>query len=300
MPKVTGMVSFICDPYVALFWQMLYQKYFKDELDELVVGVNGPLTEVLDFIISLFPNSSGWTIDETRNQGRMFDGLYPFAKGNVLAFFDSDNFIFKRGLVSNYAKMVPTYDIIGSTGLFASKNVVSLVEKRYGLARINPFMSFWNKGMLDRISDRRFEAIHWEKEYQLPGTDIYIKGAGHLDHFSQATLQMLQQGAKYLKIPPEALPDYIHVSSMGAGVRLFFERGDGKTIYGYQPRPEEIGKDIMSWYWLVYHQTKDQYPDEKFNQMYLDGMRKKISEAKYYNEADIEQLANEKRRFYAD
>jgi len=48
--KVSLMMAFVCDPYLAMLQKKLYEKYWKDEVNEVLINVNGRNKEILNII----------------------------------------------------------------------------------------------------------------------------------------------------------------------------------------------------------------------------------------------------------
>ena len=53
-PKLSIMIVFICNPYLAIIQKRLYLKYWKDEVDEVLIGVNGRNDMIRKFIVDLW------------------------------------------------------------------------------------------------------------------------------------------------------------------------------------------------------------------------------------------------------
>ena len=98
--KVSVMLAFVCNPYLAILQKRLYLKYWKDEIDELLINVNGRNDVIRKFIIDLWKDDDKVSLivdtpTEIR-QGTAFETLYPGVLGKVLVTIDSDNFIYKK------------------------------------------------------------------------------------------------------------------------------------------------------------------------------------------------------------
>ena len=277
MSKVSAMVSFVSDPYHALLFKKSYERW-GDEIDQLLVYANGLIPEVNDFIVSLYRKEADFKVYsyESVSQGSAFNSLYKHVKGDILMTLCSDNYILKKGIVSNFVKDMESYDAVGSMGLHASTNIAQKIAEKLGTVRLNPFMSFWHKDKLDEIKDLTFDAVFWEQRYKIPEIDLEIKEGGHLDIMSLMSIKYLAKNKNIKVIPPEQVPNWVHPSGMSSGVVHYFNRGDGKSFYGKDLHVGSLGITTLGWFLFAYEETVKECPLEEFNKKYYNGMVEKI------------------------
>lgn len=279
--KISTLVSFVSDPYHALLFKKSFERW-GDEIDQLLVCVNGNIPEVNKFIGGLYATkiilNDIVVFNESISQGKAFDVLYPQVTGDILMTLCSDNYILKKGIVNGFKKDMEQYDAVGSMGLHASANIAQKIAEKIGTVRLNPFMSFWHKDKLDEIKDLTFDAVFWEAEqgYKIPEIDFETNEGGHLDIMSLMSIKYMAKNRNVKVIPPEQVPNWVHVSGMSSGVIHYFDRGDGKSFYGKDLHVGSIGITTLGWFLFAYEETVKDCPLEEFNKKYYMGLVEKI------------------------
>ena len=107
--KTKVLTIFVPDPFIALYFKRCYENW-KDEVDGLLIQVNGYRKEVVDFIADLYKDEFVIKHYHHSNQGIGFDELYPHFEGDVLGTMCSDNFIYKKGVVADEVSKLNEYD----------------------------------------------------------------------------------------------------------------------------------------------------------------------------------------------
>lgn len=208
MNKVVAISTFWNNPYLAVYWKRLYEKYWKDEVDELWVCVHGKDKKVNHFIAGLFENSKITAIP-LPEMGAALDYIYPYLTGDILMTIDSDTFITKKGIIKGLASKIGEYDAIGTAG--NSSRPLSLgesVANHFGLVRLNSFFSLWNKKKLDE-KPFTFQRMKFLKGDKLFG--FTFPEDGSIDTMGFMTLQFMQNN----KILPLGLIDGIkHIGGL--------------------------------------------------------------------------------------
>lgn len=192
--KISAVTTFLRYPLLAVYFRYLYDKYWKDEVYELLVCVHGDNKRINHFIADLFENSRITAIP-VHEMGIALDYIYPFVRGDVLMTIDSDTFIEKGGIITKYAKMIDRADVIGTVG--NSSRPLSLgvqVAEHFGFVRFNTFLSFWNRKVLDE-EPFTFQRIKFRKgeiflNYEIPED-------GYLDTMAYMSLKFLQKKRPY-------------------------------------------------------------------------------------------------------
>ena len=194
MATVSAITTFWNNPYLAVYFKRLYESYWKDEVDELLVCVHGPDKKVNHFIADLFPNSRITAIP-LPEMGAALDYIYPFVKGDILMTIDSDNFITKKGVVKKCAEMVGetgSYGAVGTAGKSARPLWIGEeVAKHFGIVRLNSFLSFWKKRCLNE-KPFTFQRMKFKKGEKLFG--FTFPDWCSLDTMGYMTLQFMQRG----------------------------------------------------------------------------------------------------------
>jgi hypothetical protein len=189
---ITAVSTFWNNPYLAVYYKDLYEKYWKDEVDELLVCVHGDNIPVNNFIASLFPNSR-ITSQPVGEMGVALDYIYPFVKGDILVTVDSDCFIEKKGIITKYAEMIKNdeYGAIGTIGKSSRPlREGEKVANHFGLVRLNTFLSFWNKHYIDNLFGSTFQRMRFSKGEEFLGYKFTEQCK--LDTMAYLTLKFIQ------------------------------------------------------------------------------------------------------------
>lgn len=275
---ISTMLAFIANPYIAVYQKKIYEKYWKDEVDELLINVNGRNDQMREFIHDLwFEDSKVKYIEQIpkeRRQGSVFNDLYHHVTGDILMTLDSDNFIYKKGVITELVAPIRggAKDAVGSTGNHAYpwKNARILVE-RNGCVRLNPFMSFFKKSTCNKIKD---EDIQFRSRPLKVGEySEYLKGTpaedGYIDVMGPFCIKFFEQSLKYTKIPPTVVGQYIHLYGVSSIFRRNFKRMEDTNDQKFDER-QATRQDIGYWasYKLLYDATKDDVPFPEYNKEY--------------------------------
>ena len=281
-------MAFVCNPYLAVLQKRLYLKYWKDEVDEVLINVNGRNDMIRDWIAKLWSDDDKVTyvdnVPKEIRQGTAFDNLFPHVKGKVLITLDSDNFIYTKGIINKYSNLIleGEYDCAGSFGFHAFANgkgkcdTAGMAIKKFGTVRLNPFLSFWDKNIMDKIENITFKTYnHGEGEKFAPlGV---LPQAGWLDIMAKVSLEFFSKGAKILKIPVGMDGAYTHVGAISSQFRAFFRSlEDGNT----QKYEEGTVRQQQMYYHgchnLIYNKTKDAVPFPEYNKEYRMGWEEQM------------------------
>jgi hypothetical protein len=283
----TLMMCFVSDPYHALLFRESFD-IFKDEFDQVIVGISGKIPKVNDFIKELYKDCEvPWIVYYHMNQGQVFDKIYPHVKGDILITMDSDNYIFKKGIISRYSSLIEKgeYDIVGTHGKHAKPSeFADALIKKFGYVRINPFMSFWKKELIDKLDNLTFQSRVWVQAGMYDREiDWKMETDSSLDHMGILTLRLIRNGARINIIPAENPPEWIHPGAMATAIKHHLLRDDAtasldgsdkKTCYN----PVNIG--LLGRWYFTWRRTKDKYPDKEFNDEYYRAIERKAGVSK--------------------
>lgn len=290
--KNSLMVTFISDPYHAILFHDRWE-FFKDEIDQIVVGIAGKLPKVNDFIADLWGDKVVARVDIHRNQGQSFNAIYPSVKNDVVITMDSDNYIFKKGLVRKYSDMIGEYDIIGSEGFHIKpSSLIKDMHDHFGYVRINPFMSFWNREILNKIENLSWETWYFKKGDKLG--DYTFPEEGYIDQMGGMSLRAFLLTKKVLIIEGDHYPEYRHPGAMATATRHHLGRDDGSaTIDGSANNAlnNPLDHTRIGWWLFAFEMTKDRYPDKAFNDEYYRALKRK-AEVSHHDFQKVQDFAD--------
>ena len=237
------LIAFAADPYLALYFKKTYE-FWKDEVDELHIHINGKQKFIIDFIEKLWQKDAKRIVKryEIYRQGQAFNELYPI-DCDILMTMDSDNFIYQKGIIDDLAYKIEN----GAVDYVGPKK---------------PFMSFWSKKVLDKI-EVDFEERHIEGKFY--------------DVMELLNYRFADVTDRIFEIPIDNLPKREHI-----GRRSFFsywvdDYPKEKEI------PERnvlkaLGKINRAAYtYYIFQQTKKDFPYPKYNDYYEKMFKKAIN-----------------------
>lgn len=231
-------MAFIDDPYMAIYQHDLYQNY-QNEIDELNIYISGRHSFIIDFISELWSEASHQIIfRQPVRHGEALNELYGQSRGDVLITMDSDNFIFKQGVIDGYCKEIESlnYDIVGSLN-YAN--------------HINPFMSFWRMSLLNSV------AVDFRDK---------TTKQGFSDVMQELSKAVFAKQHKLKIIPVDNQPYYEHLGRSSAL----------PSVLDY-PKPIELNKSVAKAFSrrnraekikTIYELTHDRFPFPDFNAYY--------------------------------
>ena len=298
------MISFTCNPYLAILQKRHYLKYWKDDIDEILIGINGMNQRVIEFIRQLWADDEKCVfvdiVAAERRQGFMFDRLYPHATGDIIITMDSDNFIYERGWIARTAQMMGGTDAIGSTGYHAFPAEVSQIFiKKYGTVRLNPFVAFFKKKIIDQMPVVTFETLPFKKGDMVDFWGEPMPCDGWFDVMSPFCLRYFKITSKYRTIAQQG-PGYLHVGGLSSLYRRFWDSLDLTDNNVFSPRHRDL-KPQGLYYWrfyrAIYDATKNEYPDRQYNLEYEKGYIEQVARS-HSDEAEMRQQADNLRKEY--
>lgn len=273
MEKISVLIAFTCNPYLAVLQKETYLKYWKDEVDEVLVNVNGNNYEMMKFIAELWRKDDKvkWVFEAPfeMRQGVAFDVLYHLVSGGIVMTIDSDCFIYKKGVVTKFADKIRSgnFDAVGSDGHHVKPHqVATKIYKLYGMVRYNPFLAFFRNSILRRIDDFTFRTRPFKAGdyYKATGKLEYD---GDFDVMSFLSIQFNAKSDKHFLIPDTSCGEYVHLSAMSSIFRRNFRKLEfAKPDDTYQPRGGSIGYWV--WFYMVYNATKNGVPFREYNAEY--------------------------------
>lgn len=275
------LVAFAPDPYIAL--------NFKNSCfdSELLVCVNGARKEIVDFIADIYKDYFVIKSYEPINQGKCFNKLYANVTGNF-ATMDSDNFICQKGVFKEYANMLKEFDMVGSSGKHIKPSkMAEEVYKKFGIVRLNPFMSFWKKPDFEFSFDMKF--FHKGETYN----NFTMVDDAKFDIMTLMTLDCKIKGYKEKIIKENVGNKHFHVSALSNAIYDNLQHDDGLSLAGTVPRLLEykLKKELLANWLHCYKKNVSKCPFDDFNKMYIREIKRKCV-VSGFNFQEVEILAD--------
>lgn len=283
--KSSVLVSFIGDPYVAIAFKKNYDKYWGKDIDEILIGVNSINNEFIEFINKLWSNDKKVKkINTYKNpiaHGSILNSLYPCSTGDVIITIDSDNYIIKENVIKENISNLNTFDVIGSTGLHVNqKQVMGSCVNNYGFVRLNPFLSFIKKDLIEK-TDKNFDSM--KKIYDSKTgliTDFNInekeKEVIRFDTMSWLTYQMFfNKKINFKKIEQNEKSKWLHVSATSAATRLLFLNKEKTHLMDSLSKTVIQTKQKIKWLTWIYYLHNEYskfYPFKEWNNTYYENL----------------------------
>lgn len=271
--KVSVLIAFVCQPYLAAIQKKLFDRVWGEEVDEVLINVNGKGDYLRKIIIDMWKKEPKVKFIDEQNweqrQGPAFNNLYPHATGNVIMFLDSDNFIYKKGVVRYFTDLIygKVHTSIGSFGYHGyPAKVAERIMAKNSTVRLNPFMAFFDKSIIDKIKDLDFGAFNFAKGEAIPcigNSDV----KGWLDIFGIFCVKYFDLSRNIYKIPGDKDDEWIHVSGLSSVWRRNFRSLEEVNEFR-TGKYEKISNHYLIWTYLCYEYTKDMLPKE-FNDKFL-------------------------------
>lgn len=289
------MIAFVCNPFLAVLQWRLFKKIWGGEVDEVLINVNGRNDMIRKFIVDLWEKEEkAIYVDEVNleiRQGPAFDNLYPKVNGKVLMTLDSDMIISQKGVIRKYSDKIlrGECDAVGSVGYPAMPgSVAKLAIGKYGTVRLNPFMSYWRKEIVDKIPNLKFGTYNYKQ-----GDEFYplgkIPDSGWMDVMSKFTLQFLSISNKYFKIPLHIPGEFYHAAALSSLYRRDFR---GLEDTNTQKFDKHFVRDFkiyyLAWYYIIYELTKELVPFPEHNEEYMKGLRMEMDKVNIKEKQVIE------------
>lgn len=302
MKKISIITAFNSDCFLALMFKKSYEKYWKDEIDQLVICCHGENKEINDYIASIFEKDDKCIVKKAEEKytelGQALDYIYPEVTGDVLVTLDSDCYIQEKGIITKYALLIGRYDVIGTKGMGCKpielRNLIA--NKNHGMVRFNTALSFWDKKKLDTIENLTFKRQILRKGDKIPEIDFKLNERKlMIDTMALVTIKYLAKYKNWSIILKDE--NYKHVGGLSSTCKRFLRDGDKKdiSVYGNKTEPRWLdklmGKERLAWYLFIYLETVDQCKLEDFNQKYILALYNKIK-ISGYTESDIMQEVN--------
>ena len=303
--KTSCMMVFVTYPYLAILQKRLCEKYWINEVDEILINVNGGHKEVGKFIEDLWkPISKKIVVADRYSQGAGFDLLYHFVSGDILMTIDSDMFIFKQGIVGNHINRIANnnLDVIGIKHEIVRP--ITMADKLKSeldipTTRVAPFLSFWRKSIMDEIGEFTFDAVRPRKGDLVCG--VLMDNDIRFDMLGDLTIKFMakmgDQGRFYDLVTTDQVGESFHSGALSGIYRSSYsdlESGSDKCGL-VNPHIQSI--KFLAWEWAIYQATKDDYPDKKYNKCFEKIFQLELGKTDL-NMRQIDDCVNDRRKQY--
>jgi hypothetical protein len=250
-----------CDPYQAIYYKKLFDKYWGNEVGGLYIKVSGlNYLGSKDFILDLFKDTADfidadWFIND---HGMTLDALYPEVPDDkeVVMIMDSDEWIYKPGLLTDFLNSFDEgIDIVGEWCDSGSVGLKDKAHEIFGRCRLNPMIVLIRKKLLDQIPDIHFGSKNWKAgEVIVPLKNWVSLNDECTDTFGYVGLQLLNltDNLRHIKIDQDGL---FHAASLSSWMITYSQR---EPIY----EPDQHFLDRLAWWYWLATRFRDEYPDK--------------------------------------
>jgi len=269
--KLAVICAMHADPYQAIYYKELFDKYWGNEVGGLYLKVTGVnYLGSKDFILDLFKDTAKFIDYDVRinDHGMTLDALYKEVPDDkeVIMIMDSDEWIYKPGLITDFlSSFDDNIDIVGDWCDSGSVGLKDKAHEIYGRCRLNPMVVLIRKKLLDQIPDRKFGAKNWIAGEKIGVLNDWVSGVDECtDTFGYVGLQLLQltNNLRHISICQDGL---FHAASLSSWMITYSQR---EPIY----EPDQQFIDRLSWWYWLAKRYSSQFPDKNATQRHLEAL----------------------------
>lgn len=267
------MCAMHCDPYQAIYYKKLFDKYWGNEVGGLYLKLSGlNYLGSKDFILDLFKDTADfidadWFIND---HGMTLDALYPEVPDDkeVVMIMDSDEWIYKSGLITDLLSSFDEgIDIVGEWCDSGSVGLKDKAHEIFGRCRLNPMIVLIRKRLLDKIPDLHFGSKNWKVgEVIVPLKNWVSIQDECTDTFGYVGLQLLNLTDKlrHITINQDGL---FHAASLSSWMITYSQR---EPIY----EPDQHFEDRLAWWYWLATRFGDGFPDKEATRKHIEKLLK--------------------------
>ncbi|HYD35545.1 MAG TPA: hypothetical protein VD999_05735 [Vitreimonas sp.] len=215
------------DPFLLTFWFGQFLKVWQNEVDELIIHLNGYAeAEVVEYVrqmVLLSPKAKFIHTPSTVTHGNSIDLMLDEVKTDLVVLLEEDAPIFKPGTIDYCFKYIEEqgYEVVGSKRgscaleiLERAKEVWGLDYSGYGDQGCNFWPCFlFTKTQILKDTDRNFDSKQWKAGTYIPELDWTTSTDVHGDTFVNTSLQLRAKKCRIKEIPQyhcytDDMPDY--------------------------------------------------------------------------------------------
>lgn len=275
--NLSVLMIFMDEPYLALYVKELYKRFWKDEVGELLIFLNCNLSEVANFIESIWDQENKvFVIKKSQDiphyllHGGCLNLLYPHITKKYFLILDSDNFIYQKGIISKMVSEMENtnLDVVGIENNAASRLIIEAAKARFQTVGLSPRFCFFRKSLVDKVPDIDFSAKSWPKGTYLKPIDYTVPDTFPSDYaidFDCAetlvwlAMQVFTLTTKIRFIPLDE-PGRYHVGSFSS-VSYHFDKRNRPEAF----KSLNFLSNAIRWNYDIFQMMRGSCPLEDFN-----------------------------------
>lgn len=288
-PRVSVMVAFHTEPYIALYFKKIYEKYWKDEIDDIWTLVSGSnYMHAASFTQQLWEGEAAFTgyAQDIDDHGKTLNRIYKHInylekkgkkeKSDIIMIIDSDEYIYREGFLTELVNYIwkDGYDVVSSWSQSGSQRIGEVARDKFDVPnhRLDPMISLFRKSVLDQVPDINFSARQFMPKEYVPSLDWTVP-EDFPESYGPWKLESIDTGG-YLGFQFLALTDKIKViemnqegSCMHAG-----SMSSWATNYAHiEPTyfPDQQFARRITWWYLQYQLCHQDYPYPQRNKEHI-------------------------------
>lgn len=201
------------DPFTLNYWLMLYEKFWRGEVDTIYMTVAHDMRhitqEVVDFnkrLIAKYPEIKAVYLEQTTQVEDTNKMSYDLVTEDYVGFIESDGLVCQKGLIDQMFRLLehekqdvvaPTYKLINEPYIVGDLHCEGFMRCFF----------FTKKSILDKI-DVDFNPKHLAAGELIPNTNLRYEYNNDLDCFGWISLQIATLRPKVTIVPSNVLhPD---------------------------------------------------------------------------------------------
>lgn len=288
-PRISCLTAFHTEPFIALYFKKIYEKYWKDEIDAIYTLVSGSnYMNSASFTQTLWENEAGFTgyAQDIDDHGKTLNRIYAWLnnkekrgkipESDIIMIIDSDEYVYRKGFITELANYIwrDGYDIVASWSQSGSQRLGEIVRKKFKVPnhRLDPMIALIRKSVLDKVEDINFSAkqfligehikpLDWTVPEDFPESYGPWK-LESMDTCGWLGMQLLALKPKLKIIDMNTKGSCMHAGSMSSWA----------TNYAHiEPTyfPDQNFEDRITWWYLQYQLCHKDYPFPKKNKEHI-------------------------------
>lgn len=234
------------DPFLLTYWLWLFNKTWRQDIDELLILFNSPIEDyAFKFIENQVQGDPKIRLFHVKHQTEHGDGLVYLIRngtspGDHVMLVEDDAFIFKPGMVDLCFKLIESgqTDMVGSRRGSCSQEIVdAAVDKKWitmeGEGDLGP--AFWPNFFFINVdnllkTDMNFNARGWEPGERIDCLDLTFKEKAAGDTFVWTSLQLQGMNLRFYPVKqyhghPDDIDHYNAKTNLWDGICPWFHVG---------------------------------------------------------------------------
>lgn len=224
------------DPFLLSYWLTNYERVWADEVDRLLVLVNGQQDPAIlaHFAerIAAVPHATLLTLPNRMDHGRALNVLYDATDADEVLFCEDDALVRSPGAIAAAFDRLASHDVVGSPRGGYSAEIESACGAKWGERfgapdtgevgfGIWPAFFFARRSSLDR-TDRHFGARNWSPGETVAGLGLRVNVPVSADTMAAIAFQLWDDfdvgtHAQYRLSDSVQAGSWFHIGSLSAG-----------------------------------------------------------------------------------